>query len=153
MSDLDRIFLATNFEEDRASEEARNNLDNALMRFEFLEALVRTAAAKFLETGDGAGRRGKRGKRKGGAKGASGGGKGGKATGKEAGKVAVAAAAAATGMTGLAAAAAAIGDASGNVGQPAVVLAELGPCANIADACVRLLDYHVLALAPPESKV
>lgn len=47
LSDLDRIFLATNFEEDRgASEASQMNLDNALMRFEFLEALVRVAAAK-----------------------------------------------------------------------------------------------------------
>eukprot|EP00198_Chlamydomonas_reinhardtii_P011316 XP_001700653.1 predicted protein [Chlamydomonas reinhardtii] len=44
-ADLDRIFLAANYEEDKASEESKANLDNALMRFEFIEALLRTAVA------------------------------------------------------------------------------------------------------------
>ncbi|KAG2491243.1 hypothetical protein HYH03_010450 [Edaphochlamys debaryana] len=57
-SDLDRIFLLANFEEDRKSEESKANLDNALMRFEFIDALVRTAIAKFMSPAGAGGRAG-----------------------------------------------------------------------------------------------
>ena len=58
-SDLDTIFISTNFEDKPAkfSEQAMvnaNNVDRALMRFEFLQALVRLAIAKKLKA---AGRR------------------------------------------------------------------------------------------------
>jgi hypothetical protein len=41
LSDCDRVFLATNFEEDRSSEASKNNLDNALIRCEFIEVNTR----------------------------------------------------------------------------------------------------------------
>ncbi|KAG1675673.1 hypothetical protein FOA52_002382 [Chlamydomonas sp. UWO 241] len=67
--DLDRIFIATNFDEERSAgtEASLANHEKALMRFEFLEALVRAAVARFLD----AGKRGSSG-RKGNAKGANG---------------------------------------------------------------------------------
>ncbi|KXZ51387.1 hypothetical protein GPECTOR_12g349 [Gonium pectorale] len=43
--ELERIFLAANWEEDRQSPEGQSNPDTALTRPEWLEALVRTAAA------------------------------------------------------------------------------------------------------------
>jgi len=57
--DLDRVFVATNFEQDPGSDAGRANLDRALMRFEFLEALMRAAYAKFLESKPGRGGRSK----------------------------------------------------------------------------------------------
>jgi len=55
MSDLDTIFITTNFEEEKKGELAEANDDLALMRFEFLEIIVRIAIAKFgrgVETDD-----------------------------------------------------------------------------------------------------
>lgn len=49
LADCDRIFISCNFEEEKQSDESKANLDNALMRFEFVEALVRAAVAKYLE--------------------------------------------------------------------------------------------------------
>lgn len=45
-SDIDRIFIATNFEE----EDLEENDDNSLCRFEFLEIIARMAKCKFFET-------------------------------------------------------------------------------------------------------
>ena len=44
---LDTYFKATNFEE----EDQDGNDDNALVRFEFLEIIVRIAQCKFIEYG------------------------------------------------------------------------------------------------------
>ena len=49
-SDLDTIFIAANYEEDRNSEDAKLNDDNSLMRFEYIETLVRIAVARFIRT-------------------------------------------------------------------------------------------------------
>eukprot|EP00798_Chlamydomonas_sp_ICE-L_P014655 gene14655-20689_t len=57
LADLDRIFLIANFEEDKTTESADANPDKALMRFEFLEALIRTAYAKYLEKRPGKGKK------------------------------------------------------------------------------------------------
>ena len=46
MSSIDRHFIATNDE----LEEIDENPDRALCRYEFLEILVRIAAAKFKDT-------------------------------------------------------------------------------------------------------
>jgi len=46
-TDCDNIFIATNFEEDPESAMGEANDDNALMRFEFLEALTRVAMLKY----------------------------------------------------------------------------------------------------------
>ncbi|GFH24579.1 uncharacterized protein HaLaN_22398, partial [Haematococcus lacustris] len=46
MCDLDQLFVATNFEEDRRLVQGQLNLDHALMRFEFLEAIIHVAVAK-----------------------------------------------------------------------------------------------------------
>jgi hypothetical protein len=45
MADIDRIFIATNFEE----EEQEGNEDRSLCRFEFYEIIVRMARTKFYE--------------------------------------------------------------------------------------------------------
>eukprot|EP00983_Pelagomonas_calceolata_P085161 1156503-Pelagomonas_calceolata.AAC.8 len=45
LSDLDRVFLATNLEEGK-SEADKINLDNSLMRFEFLEGILRVTVVK-----------------------------------------------------------------------------------------------------------
>ncbi|KAL6759102.1 hypothetical protein V8C86DRAFT_1376225 [Haematococcus lacustris] len=50
MCDLDQLFVATNFEEDRRLVQGQLNLDHALMRFEFLEAIIHVAIAKFIES-------------------------------------------------------------------------------------------------------
>lgn len=47
MKDLDTIFVVTNVVEDMRSAESQVNLARALMRFEFLEILVRIALAKY----------------------------------------------------------------------------------------------------------
>jgi len=55
MSDLDTIFIATNFEEEKKGELAEENDDNSLMRFEFIEVIVRISLARFgkgVETND-----------------------------------------------------------------------------------------------------
>jgi len=48
---LDAMFIATNFEEGEAMsmEEQDENDDNALMRFEWIEILIRAAIAKFIK--------------------------------------------------------------------------------------------------------
>ena len=46
-SDIDRIFIATNFEE----EDLEENDDNSLCRFEFLEIIARMAKQKYFERG------------------------------------------------------------------------------------------------------
>lgn len=50
LSHLDTIFVATNFEEEKQSKLSDANLDGALMRFEFAEALVRVARLKFIDS-------------------------------------------------------------------------------------------------------
>ncbi|GAX83592.1 hypothetical protein CEUSTIGMA_g11017.t1 [Chlamydomonas eustigma] len=49
LADCDLVFKATNFEEDKKTEASRLNQDNALMRAEFLEAIIRMAILKFLD--------------------------------------------------------------------------------------------------------
>eukprot|EP00955_Chlamydomonas_euryale_P016509 176366-Chlamydomonas_euryale.AAC.1 len=46
-SDCDTIFIVCNFQPDKKSAEAAVNLENALMRYEFLEALCRAGLAKY----------------------------------------------------------------------------------------------------------
>ena len=48
---LDRIFIATNREDDQDDQTADVNDDSSLMRFEFLEIFVRIAIAKYIESG------------------------------------------------------------------------------------------------------
>jgi hypothetical protein len=48
--DLDTMFLSTNVEEDGDSAEGDANDDRALMRFEWLEIIIRIAFAKYLDT-------------------------------------------------------------------------------------------------------
>eukprot|EP00803_Ostreobium_quekettii_P010682 evm.model.scf_352.3 EVM.evm.TU.scf_352.3 scf_352:73256-77230(+) len=48
LSHLDTVFIATNFEEDKGTNVADANLDDALMRFEFVEAIMRVAKLKFM---------------------------------------------------------------------------------------------------------
>ena len=48
MNELDSIFVAANFEESTTPLEAAANDDNALVRFEFVEILVRIALAKYI---------------------------------------------------------------------------------------------------------
>ncbi len=109
------------------------NLDNALMRFEFIEALLRTAQAKFMPLGTaGANQKGKKGKGTKGspAKAATASGEGGDATGD------AAKAAADGGETGAAAAAKVV---------EAVT--------DLSVAIRRLLDEHLVPNAPPGSLV
>jgi len=47
MKDLDTMFISTNFEDDKNDEASKVNDDLALMRFEFLEIIVRIAIAKY----------------------------------------------------------------------------------------------------------
>jgi hypothetical protein len=49
-SDLDTIFIVTNFEEDKGSDMNKENDDRALMGFEFLEIIVRVAVAKYIKS-------------------------------------------------------------------------------------------------------
>ena len=51
LSNFDTIFIATNFEDEKKSLLSKNNIDDALMRFEFLEALTRAAKLKYIDTG------------------------------------------------------------------------------------------------------
>eukprot|EP00798_Chlamydomonas_sp_ICE-L_P023775 gene23775-9334_t len=46
-SDCDTVFIVCNFQPDKKSMEAQVNVENAMMRFVFLEALVRLAIAKY----------------------------------------------------------------------------------------------------------
>ncbi|KXZ56071.1 hypothetical protein GPECTOR_2g953 [Gonium pectorale] len=46
-SDCDTIFIVCNFQPDKKSAEAAVNMENAMMRYEFLEAIVRLAIAKY----------------------------------------------------------------------------------------------------------
>jgi hypothetical protein len=46
-SDCDTIFIVCNFQPDKKSMEAAVNLENAMMRYEFLESIVRCAIAKY----------------------------------------------------------------------------------------------------------
>jgi hypothetical protein len=47
---LDRIFIVVNREDDQEEGTADANDDRALMRFEFLEIILRIAAAKYIDT-------------------------------------------------------------------------------------------------------
>ena len=47
---LDRVFIVTNREDDQEENTADANDDRALMRFEFLEVIMRIAIAKFIDT-------------------------------------------------------------------------------------------------------
>jgi hypothetical protein len=49
--DIDTIFIVANLEEDKQSKTNKVNDDRALMRFEFLECVVRIAIAKYLKSG------------------------------------------------------------------------------------------------------
>jgi hypothetical protein len=52
-NDIQRIFAAVNFEEsDGDSAENMENDDNGMMRFEFLEGIVRTAFGRFIFSGE-----------------------------------------------------------------------------------------------------
>ncbi|KAK3237286.1 hypothetical protein CYMTET_52626 [Cymbomonas tetramitiformis] len=46
-SDCDTLFITANVEDDKNSIEGKNNDDNSLTRFEFVEVLVRLAVAKY----------------------------------------------------------------------------------------------------------
>lgn len=46
-SDCDTIFIVCNYQPDKKSPEAQVNLENAMMRYEFLECIVRCALAKY----------------------------------------------------------------------------------------------------------
>ncbi len=46
-SDCDTIFIVCNFQPDKKSPEAAVNLETAMMRYEFLESIVRAAIAKY----------------------------------------------------------------------------------------------------------
>jgi len=48
--DLVRMFVSTNFEEDSKTEEAEANDDDALVRFEFLEIVVRASFGKYISS-------------------------------------------------------------------------------------------------------
>lgn len=47
MARIDQFFISTNFE----AENQENNPDKSLIRFEFIELLVRVAKAKYLDAG------------------------------------------------------------------------------------------------------
>eukprot|EP00854_Cymbomonas_tetramitiformis_P026993 gene26993-33202_t len=47
----DTVFVAANFEEGNADDDNDGNNDDALMRFEFLEVIIRLAMKKYLEGG------------------------------------------------------------------------------------------------------
>ncbi|GIL79647.1 hypothetical protein Vretimale_12241 [Volvox reticuliferus] len=48
--DMQNIFVAVNFEEESETEEAAANDDDAMVRFEFMEGLIRAAFAKYIHT-------------------------------------------------------------------------------------------------------
>ncbi|EFJ45989.1 hypothetical protein VOLCADRAFT_118253, partial [Volvox carteri f. nagariensis] len=48
--DVQNIFVAVNFEEESETEESAANDDDAMVRFEFMEGLIRVAFAKFIST-------------------------------------------------------------------------------------------------------
>ena len=116
--------IATNFEEDKQSEAADLNADNALMRAEFLEALIRVTIAKFLEKRtEGPSKPTTAPPKKGG------------------GKVMDEAAAVA---------AAANEEAAQGLRER---MEGLGECQTLEDACRRLLDHFLIPWVPPEAKV
>ncbi|GAX86341.1 hypothetical protein CEUSTIGMA_g13753.t1, partial [Chlamydomonas eustigma] len=133
LSDCDHVFLATNFEEDKSSEASKNNLDNALIRSEFIEALVRVAIMKFLEVREtlpSSKRKGNKGKKN---------FKRSNASVKQAGQVV-------------------FGDnmneGEGGLDEEAMrKLEALGPCEDIVEACTRLLDQYIFPYVPPESRL
>lgn len=45
-SDCDTVFIVCNFQPDKKSAEAQVNLENAMMRYEFIEAIVRLGKAR-----------------------------------------------------------------------------------------------------------
>lgn len=47
-SDCDTIFIVCNFQPDKKSAEAQVNMENALMRYEYLEAIVRAGECIFM---------------------------------------------------------------------------------------------------------
>ncbi len=44
------IFISVNFEEESETAEAEANDDDAMMRFEFMEGIVRAAFGKYIES-------------------------------------------------------------------------------------------------------
>ncbi|GMH44651.1 hypothetical protein BSKO_12603 [Bryopsis sp. KO-2023] len=49
-SDLDTMFVSTNFEEESGTHDAEANDDDALVRFEFLEIIIRASFGKYITT-------------------------------------------------------------------------------------------------------
>ena len=49
---LDRVFIATNREDDQDDATAEANDDSSLMRFEFIEIFIRISIAKYIESGE-----------------------------------------------------------------------------------------------------
>lgn len=49
-ADLVRMFVSTNFEEDSKTEESEANDDDALVRFEFLEIIIRASFGKYISS-------------------------------------------------------------------------------------------------------
>eukprot|EP00210_Caulerpa_lentillifera_P005165 g4937.t1 len=49
-TDLVRMFVSTNFEEDSKTEESEANDDDALVRFEFLEIIIRASFGKYISS-------------------------------------------------------------------------------------------------------
>jgi hypothetical protein len=47
---LQNVFIAVNFEEESDTAEAEANDDDAMMRFEFLEGIVRAAFGKYISS-------------------------------------------------------------------------------------------------------
>ncbi|KAG2452447.1 hypothetical protein HYH02_002689 [Chlamydomonas schloesseri] len=50
VQDLQTIFISVNFEEESETAEAEANDDDAMMRFEFMEGIVRAAFGKYIES-------------------------------------------------------------------------------------------------------
>ncbi|KAK3254449.1 hypothetical protein CYMTET_36334, partial [Cymbomonas tetramitiformis] len=51
-SDLDTMFISTNYEEEKGTIESETNDDRSLMRFEFVEIVVRMALAKYVKNAE-----------------------------------------------------------------------------------------------------
>ncbi|KAG1655046.1 hypothetical protein FOA52_003802 [Chlamydomonas sp. UWO 241] len=49
-SDLQNVFVAVNYEEEQGTQESEANDDDEMMRFEFLEGIVRAAFGKYIVT-------------------------------------------------------------------------------------------------------
>lgn len=47
MTDCERVFISSNYEYDKNTLESEINDDNSLTRFEFIEAIIRLAVAKY----------------------------------------------------------------------------------------------------------